>query len=236
MQKILYSGKAKEIISYTKNNNLVIQKFKDSVTAGNNQKRAELSGKGVLCCEISSLLFERLNKKGFRTHFVKKYSENSQLVKKVKIIPLEIIVRNYVAGSFAKRWNKPLGQKLDKAILEFSYKNDDLKDPFISEEEIIKVLEVKKETLKKIKKLAFSLNKFLEKLFLKADILLYDFKIEVGFNENGKILIADEISPDTCRLRDRQNVERVLDKDLFRLDLGDLVKGYTTVKKRLEKI
>jgi phosphoribosylaminoimidazole-succinocarboxamide synthase len=234
MGKILYSGKAKEIIEYKGDKNLLIQRFKNSVTAGNNQKRAEINGKGQVCNEISSLIYEKLNKKGFKTHFIKKLDEDSQLIKRVKIVPLEIIVRNFVAGSFAKRWKKTLGEELPTPIVEFSYKNDDLQDPFISEEEIIKVLEIDKKTIKKIKKTALKLNSYLKKLFLKGEILLYDFKIEVGFDNNGNLLLADEISPDTCRLRSRDNVNKVLDKDLFRLDLGDLLQGYKQVLKRIE--
>ncbi|WP_033826843.1 phosphoribosylaminoimidazolesuccinocarboxamide synthase [Bacillus andreraoultii] len=230
-RELLYEGKAKRVFA-TDKENIVWIEYKDSLTAFNGEKRAEILGKGKLNNEITSLLFSMLHEKGIPNHFIKKVSDNEQLAKHVTIIPLEVIVRNYTAGSFSKRFGVPEGKQLKRPIVEFCLKNDELGDPPISEEQI-DVLDIA--TLQDIDTLrtqALKINRVLTNFFEECNLRLIDFKLEFGKDTNGHIVLADEISPDTCRLWDINTNEK-LDKDVFRRDLGNLIDAYKTILHRL---
>lgn len=234
MEKLeqIYEGKAKVLFT-TEDENLLIQYFKDDATAFNAQKKAVLEGKGVLNNLISEHIMLEMAKAGIPTHFVKRLNEREQLVKKAKIIPLEVIVRNITAGSMAKRLGIEEGIELPAPVFEICYKEDALNDPLINDDHAINVLQViKRDQLEEIKNYTFKINEILKDIFHKIGIKLVDFKIEFGFDESGKILLADEISPDSCRLWDELTSEK-LDKDRFRRDLGGLVEAYEEVAKRL---
>jgi phosphoribosylaminoimidazole-succinocarboxamide synthase len=234
MQKLekIYEGKAKVLYS-TSDSNFLIQYFKDDATAFNAQKKAVIAGKGILNNLISEHIMLEISKIGIPTHFVKKLNEREQLIKKVKIIPLEVIVRNIAAGSMSKRLNIAEGLKLSAPVFEICFKNDELGDPLINDDHAINVLKVvSQKQLEEIKNHAFVINKFLSVMFQKINIKLVDFKIEFGFDEQDKIILADEISPDGCRLWDISTSEK-LDKDRFRRDLGGLVEAYRDVASRL---
>ncbi len=231
MQQI-YEGKAK-IIYATDDENLVIQYFKDDATAFNNIKKDVIFKKGLLNNAISEFIMLELAKQGIKTHFVKKLNEREQLVKKVEIIPLEVIVRNIAAGSMAKRLGIEEGFSLEAPVFEICYKKDELADPLINDDHAIYVLKViKKSQLDELRKISLKINEILQKIFLLANIKLVDFKIEFGFDLDKNIILADEISPDSCRLWDVKTLEK-LDKDRFRRDLGGLVEAYKEVAKRL---
>ena len=210
----------------------VLVYYKDDATAFNGEKKASISSKGILNNTISSIIFEMLNEKGIKTHFVKKISDREQICKKVDIIPLEVIVRNVAAGSMAKRYGIEEGRELKTTVLEISYKNDDLGDPLMNDYHAIALGLVTIEELDYIYEQASKVNKILTEFFLKQDIKLVDFKLEFG-KFNGEIVLADEVSPDTCRLWDIKTGEK-LDKDRFRRELGDLVEGYTKVLERIK--
>jgi phosphoribosylaminoimidazole-succinocarboxamide synthase len=233
MEKLeqLYEGKAKKIYA-TSDENIVWVSYKDSATAFNGEKKAEIEGKGRLNNEISSILFELLKEKGIESHFVKKVSETEQLVKKVTIIPLEVVVRNIAAGSLSKRTGIPEGQILPRTIVEFYFKNDDLGDPLITEEHIDILNLASKEQLEVISKQALQINDILTSYFVQRNVKLVDFKLEFGLDSEGQLLLADEISPDTCRLWDAETNEK-FDKDVFRRELGSLTDAYETILKRL---
>jgi phosphoribosylaminoimidazole-succinocarboxamide synthase len=233
MEKLeqLYEGKAKKIYA-TSDENIVWVSYKDSATAFNGEKKAEIEGKGRLNNEISSILFELLREKGIESHFVKRESETEQLVKKVTIIPLEVVVRNIAAGSLSKRTGIPEGQILPRTIVEFYFKNDDLGDPLITEEHIDILNLASKEQLEVISKQALQVNEILTSYFVQRNVKLVDFKLEFGLDSEGKLLLADEISPDTCRLWDAETNEK-FDKDVFRRELGSLTDAYETILKRL---
>jgi phosphoribosylaminoimidazole-succinocarboxamide synthase len=233
MEKLeqLYEGKAKKIYRTT-DENIVWISYKDSATAFNGEKKAEIQGKGRLNNEISTILFELLHEKGIASHFVKRISETEQLVKKVTILPIEVVIRNIAAGTLAKRLGLSEGQVLPKTILEFYYKNDDLGDPLINEDHIDILNLAKKEQLEIIREQAFQINELLTTYFADKQVKLVDFKLEFGVDENGQLLLADEISPDTCRLWDRETDEK-LDKDVFRRELGSLTDAYEKILKRL---
>jgi phosphoribosylaminoimidazole-succinocarboxamide synthase len=234
MQKIekIYEGKAKQLYT-TSDENLLIQFFKDDATAFNAQKKAVIEGKGVLNNVISEYIMLEVAKSGIPTHFVKRLNEREQLVKKVEIIPLEVIVRNVAAGSMAKRLGIEEGVKLLTPVLELCYKDDALGDPLINDDHAISVLKVvTKNQLEEIKKSTLAINQILTEIFHKIGIKLIDFKIEFGFDSAGKIILADEISPDGCRLWDEKTSEK-MDKDRFRRDLGGLVEAYKEVVARL---
>ncbi|ALV23258.1 hypothetical protein ASO20_01115 [Mycoplasma sp. (ex Biomphalaria glabrata)] len=230
--ELIYTGKAKKVYKYDENN--VVIEHTNNVTAFNSLKKNQFNLKGILNCEITTILFQYLANKGIRTHFIKNLSEIEQLCKKVDIIPLEIIVRNQARGSIVKR----LGVKKDflfkKPIVEFSLKNDELGDPLISESQIIGLGIVTEKNLKQIQKIALSVNIALKNLFSKMDIMLVDFKIELGWYKN-QIILADEITPDCMRLVDKKSLES-LDKDLYREEKGDLVKGYQEFLERLKNV
>lgn len=228
----IYEGKAK-VLYATDDENLLIQYFKDDATAFNNLKKDVIVGKGVLNNAISERIMLDVAKQGVPTHFVKKLNEREQLIKKVTIIPLEVIVRNISAGSMAKRLGIEEGIKLPAPVFEICYKKDELGDPLINDDHAVNVLQVISfEQLAEIKKYTLKINQFLQKLFLDINIKLVDFKIEFGVDADGKILLADEISPDSCRLWDADTSEK-LDKDRFRRDLGGLVEAYSEVASRL---
>lgn len=229
---ILYEGKAKKIFS-TSNKNLVIIYYKDDATAFNAQKKGTIDDKGVMNNAISALIYSELEKNGIKTHFRRKLSEREQLCEKVKIIPLEIIVRNLIAGSLVKRLGVPEGTIIKEPIIEICYKNDVLGDPLINNYHAICLNLVTKEALEKIYELADKVNIILINLFNKSNIQLVDFKIEFGINEANEIILADEISPDTCRLWSIDNNYK-LDKDRFRQDLGGVKEAYLEVLNRLK--
>jgi phosphoribosylaminoimidazole-succinocarboxamide synthase len=229
----IYEGKAK-ILFATTNPNLLIQHFKDDATAFNAQKKAVIEGKGELNNLISEYLMIELQKNAIKTHFVEKLNEREQLIKKVKIIPLEVIIRNITAGSLSKRLNVEEGIVLNSPIFEICYKNDSLQDPLINDDHAIEVLKVvNKNQLDLLKDNAFKINQILKNIFNNIEINLVDFKIEFGFDSDGEIILADEISPDGCRLWDKNTAEK-LDKDRFRRDLGGLVDAYREIANRLK--
>jgi len=231
--KLLIEGKAKKIYQ-TKDKNILIQYFKDDATAFNNKKKQVFKDKGILNNAISSIIFEYLKKNKIKTHFIKKISDREQLIKKVNIIPLEVVVRNYSAGSFSKRFAIKKGTKIKNPLLEFYYKSDDLNDPIMNDDHIFYMNIVNFKELKRIKFLALKINVLLSAFFDKTSILLVDFKLEFG-KYNNKILLADEISPDSCRLWDKKS-KKSFDKDLFRENKGDLIKAYKKILKGLDRI
>lgn len=228
---LLYEGKAKRVYQ-TEDENLVWLEYKDSATAFNGEKKAQITGKGRLNNEITSLIFSKLEREGISSHFVEKISETEQLVKKVNIIPLETVVRNVAAGSFSKRLGIKEGSLLSKPIVEFYYKDDDLGDPLLTEDHIGELKLATKEEIEILKEKALQVDAMLTKLFLELGIRLIDFKLEFGKDARGEILLADEISPDTCRLWDMETNEK-LDKDVFRRDLGNLTDAYEKILARL---
>jgi len=231
--KLLYEGKAKRIYE-TDNPNEVICEFKDSLTAFNGEKASSESGKGALNCAITTLIFEALEKEGIPTHLIKKIDDTKQLVKKVKIIPIEVVVRNIAAGSLSKRLGLKEGEKLPFTIVEFYYKNDDLNDPLINDDHvmILNLVDDRKE-LDILREYGRKVNEFLTQFFDKVGLILVDFKIEFGKDNEGNIILADEITPDSCRLWDKKTGKK-MDKDLFRFDLGDINEAYTEVLNRLK--
>ncbi|MES2676944.1 MAG: phosphoribosylaminoimidazolesuccinocarboxamide synthase [Pseudomonadota bacterium] len=227
----IYEGKAK-VLYTTANQNELIQYFKDDATAFNNLKKDVIAGKGVLNNFISEFIMHEVAKNGIPTHFIKRLNEREQLIKKVAIVPLEVIVRNIAAGSMAKRLGIEEGLVLQGAVFEICYKDDALGDPLINDDHAIKVLKVvSEEQLNLIKNYTLKINQILQDLFGKINIKLVDFKIEFGVDENGKILLADEISPDSCRLWDKDTNNK-MDKDRFRRDLGGLVEAYQEIANR----
>ena len=233
MQKLeqLYEGKAKKVFK-TDDENLYIVSYKDDATAFNGQKKGTIVGKGVINNKMSNMLMQLLETKGVKTHFVKELSDRDTLVKKVSIVPLEVIIRNVSAGSFSKRYGVEEGIVFDNPTIEFSYKNDDLGDPLINSYHAIALKLATEKEIEKIKEMAFKINDVLKAYFKGLNIRLIDFKLEFGRLKNGEIVLADEISPDTCRLWDINTNEK-LDKDRFRRDLGGVEDAYKEVMKRL---
>lgn len=231
MRELLYEGKAKRIFS-TEDEQIVLIAYKDSATAFNGQKKADITGKGRLNNEITSLLFLKLKEQGIESHFIERISETEQLVKRVEIIPLEVVVRNIAAGSLSKRLGIEEGKELTKPLVEFYLKNDDLGDPLLTNDHIDELNIATKEELTVLKEKALKINTVLSSFFNELGINLIDFKLEFGKDAEGSILLADEISPDTCRLWDKKTNEK-LDKDVFRRDLGSLTEAYETILARL---
>ena len=232
--KKLYEGKAK-IIYATTDKNLVIQYFKDDATAFNNQKKSLIEGKGVLNNRISEHILNNLSQIGIENHLVKRLNMREQVIKFVEIIPIEFIVRNIATGSITKRLGIEDGTVLNQPLLEFCFKNDKLGDPLIAEEHILAFDWATKKELEKVKKMILRINDFMIGMFRGVGIKLVDFKLEFGrikLNGKNEVILADEISPDTCRLWD-SITDKKLDKDRFRKDLGDLIPAYTEVAKRL---
>ena len=230
--KLLMEGKAKKLFFY-KEKSMLVQYFKDDTTAYNNKKNKKFTNKGIINNYISANIFEYLNKKKIKTHYIKRLNERQQLIKKLKIIPLEVVVRNRVAGSLQKKLGLEFGKKISPPILEFYLKSDKLNDPLLNEQHIIFLKLCSEIDLKKVKKIAIKINFLLIKYFNDIRINLIDFKLEFGKYKN-QILLADEISPDSCRLWDK-NSKKSLDKDLFRENKGDLLEAYTDVLKRIKK-
>ena len=230
----IYEGKAKDLFEGPEPGTLV-QYFKDDATAGNGKKHEIIDGKGVLNNRISEYIFTKLNTLGIATHFIRRINMREQLIKEVEIIPLEVVVRNVAAGSLSTRLGIDEGTQLPRSIIEFYYKNDKLGDPMVSEEHITAFGWATPQEIDDIMALAIRVNDFLTGLFLGIGIRLVDFKMECGRlfeNEMMRIIVADEISPDSCRLWDIKSNEK-LDKDRFRRDLGGLLEAYTEVAKRL---
>ncbi|MFR3497472.1 MAG: phosphoribosylaminoimidazolesuccinocarboxamide synthase [Paraclostridium bifermentans] len=229
---LLYEGKAKQIFS-TENENEYLVYYKDDATAFNGEKKASINSKGILNNKICTVMFEMLEKEGISTHFIKGVSDREMIVKKVEILPLEVIIRNITAGSFCKRYGIEGGIVLDEPIFELSYKNDEYGDPMLNDDHAVAMKLATREEIAFLKQETLKINEIMKKFFLKLNFKLVDFKLEFGKDENGNIILADEISPDTCRLWDVDTNEK-FDKDRFRRDLGDLVEGYTEVLARIE--
>ena len=227
----LYEGKAKKVFQ-TDEPELLIVEYKDDATAFNGLKKGSIAGKGVINNQMSNRLMERLEKAGIPTHFVKELSERETLVKKVSIVPLEVIIRNISAGSFSKKYGVEEGIVFDQPTIEFSYKNDDLGDPLLNTYHALALKLATAEEIETIKTYAFKINEVLKAFWSECGITLVDFKLEFGKTCDGTIILADEISPDTCRLWDSVTKEK-LDKDRFRRDMGGVEDAYSEVMKRL---
>lgn len=230
-KEMLYEGKAKQVFA-TANPKEYIVYYKDDATAFNGEKKGSIMGKGAINNQMSDILFAELEKHGIPTHFLEKLSERETLVKAVEILPLEVIIRNIAAGSMAKKYGVQEGSELKKTVLEFCYKNDDLGDPLMNDDHVLAMGLADEEDIQTIKAYTHKINEVLREYFIKRDIILVDFKLEFGLYD-GKIILADEISPDTCRFWDAKTMEK-LDKDRFRRDLGNVEEGYQEMLKRVE--
>jgi len=233
MEKLnqLYEGKAKKVFA-TDDPNLYIVSYKDDATAFNGLKKGTIAGKGVINNRMSNMMMQMLEKEGVPTHFVEELSERDTLVKKVSIVPLEVIIRNISAGSFAKHYGVEEGIVFDAPTIEFSYKNDELGDPLLNRYHALALKLATAEEIDTIERYAFKVNEVMKAYFLKLNITLVDFKLEFGRLPDGTIVLADEISPDTCRFWDKDTGEK-LDKDRFRRDLGGVEDAYNEVMRRL---
>lgn len=229
---LLYEGKAKKIY-LTEDPNIVLIQYKNSITAFNGQKKEEIEGKGELNNRISSQILQLLTEKNIPNHFIKVVSPTEQLVKKVEIIPLEVVVRNIVAGSLAKRVGLPEGTNMKEPLVEFYYKNDNLGDPLLTNEHIKLLNLVSDIELERLRNIALKINEILIEFFKGIQVNIVDFKLEFGKDVDGQILLADEISPDTCRLWD-MNTNEKLDKDVFRRNLGSLTEAYQNILSRMK--
>ena len=229
----LYEGKAKKVFA-TEDPELLIVSYKDDATAFNGLKKGTIRGKGVINNRMSNILMKYLGDNGIPTHYVEELNDRETLVKKVSIIPLEVIVRNIAAGSFSKHYGVEEGVVFDSPAVEFSYKNDDLGDPLLNTYHALALNLATEEEIKLIEKYAFGVNDILSGLWKKCGVILVDFKLEFGRLSDGTIVLADEISPDTCRLWDSETKEK-LDKDRFRRDLGGVEEAYNEIMSRLEE-
>ena len=232
--KLLYEGKAKKMYE-TNDPNLLIEYFKDDATAFNGKKHAVIDEKGAMNKTITVKVFEWMKECGIPNHFVEESSGREIVVKKLKMIPVEVVVRNVIAGSLAKRLGLKQGDVLPRPIIEFYYKSDELDDPMINEDHITVFKWADEQTLAKMKEIALKVNDCLKERFDKAGILLVDFKIEFGIDSKGHLLVGDEFTPDGSRLWDKETGE-VLDKDRFRKDLGDLIEGYEKILMKISRI
>lgn len=230
-QEMVYEGKAKQVYT-TENPDLIIMHYKDDATAGNGAKHGIIKNKGILNNKITTILFENLEKNGVETHYVETLNERDQLCHKVEIFPLEVIVRNVIAGSMAKRVMIKEGTIPANTIFEICYKNDECGDPLINDHHAVAMGLATYEELAEIYEITSKINDLIGTAFDKEGITLVDFKVEFGKTKDGKILLADEISPDTCRLWDKETGEK-LDKDRFRRDLGSIEDAYIEILKRL---
>ena len=228
---LLYEGKAKKVYA-TDDPEILLVDYKDDATAFNGLKKGTISGKGAINNRVTNFMMQMLERMGVPTHFVRELSERETLVKKVSIVPLEVIVRNLAAGSFAKRYGVEEGMVFAEPTIEFSYKNDGLGDPLINEYHALALGLASKEELAEIKRLAFRVNEVMKEFFKVRRVDLVDFKLEFGRLPNGSIVLADEISPDTCRFWDSETHEK-LDKDRFRRDLGNVEDAYREMLKRI---
>ena len=227
----LYEGKAKKVFR-TDDPELLVVSYKDDATAFNGLKKGMIAGKGVINNRMSNLLMQRLEKCGIPTHFVKQLSERETVVKRVSIVPLEVIVRNIAAGSFSQRYGVKEGERLAAPTIEFSYKNDELGDPLINDHHAISLGLASADEIETIKKYAFAVNEHLKVFWAECGVTLVDFKLEFGRLSDGTIVLADEISPDTCRFWDSSTGEK-LDKDRFRRDMGGVEDAYIEIMQRL---
>ncbi len=231
-RSMLYEGKAKKVFE-TDDPDLLVIEYKDTATAFNGEKKEDIAGKGVLNCAITNAIFKMLEQNGIPTHMVQELDETNILVKKVEIVPLEVIVRNVAAGSFSKRFGVEEGRQLKAPTIEFSYKNDDLGDPMINTYHIRALELATDEEVEKLTEMSFKINELLKAFFLKVGLKLIDFKLEFG-RCKGQIVLADEISPDTCRLWD-VNTNEKMDKDRFRRDMGKVIEAYQEVFRRISE-
>ena len=230
---MLYEGKAKQIFK-TDDVAKVIIHYKDDATAFNGEKKAEIGNKGILNNSITTVIFDMLKDNGVKTHFIEKLNDREQLCEKVEIIPLEVIVRNVAAGSMAKRLGLKEGFELKTTVFELSYKDDELGDPLINDYHAVGIGATTFEELDQIYSMTAKINELLKQFFVKKNVKLIDFKIEFGRTKDGRVVLADEISPDTCRFWDATTNEK-LDKDRFRRDLGDIQGAYTEILNRISK-
>ena len=230
--EMLYEGKAKQIYKTAKEDEIIVY-YKDDATAFNGEKKAQIDNKGLLNNAITTMIFEMLNEKGIKTHFIKKLNDREQLCKKVELVPLDVIVRNVAAGSMAKRLGLEEGYKLKTTVFEFSYKDDELGDPLINSYHAVAIGAATFEEIKTILDMTAEINTLLKEFFAKLNINLIDFKLEFGKLPNGEIVLADEISPDTCRFWDATTGEK-LDKDRFRRDMGNVEGAYVEILKRIK--
>ncbi len=228
---LLYEGKGKRLYK-CEDDDLLVSEFKDDLTAFNAQKKGNENGKGALNCQISTELFRLLEKNGIKTHLVETLSDNEQLVKKVEIIPIEVVVRNIATGSLTKRLGIKDGMILPFTLVEFYYKDDDLGDPILNDEHCLLLDLASESELEELKRLGREINSILKGFFLKRGLNLVDFKVEFGKDKDGNILLSDEISPDSCRFWDIETNEK-LDKDRFRQGLGNVKVAYEEVLKRI---
>jgi len=229
--EMLYEGKAKQVYA-TDDPEQVIVVYKDDATAFNGAKRGAITGKGALNNHMTAIFFQLLESKGIRTHFVETLSDREQLVRRVKIIPIEVVVRNIAAGSLSKRLGLPEGEELARPIVELYYKDDDLGDPLINDDHIAILTLATPEQVKRIRAEALAVNAALLEYLAERRVLLVDFKLEFGTDAQGNMLLADEISPDTCRFWDAETRQK-LDKDRFRQDLGGVEEAYQEMFRRL---
>ena len=229
--RLLYEGKAKQLFE-TEDENILFVSYKDSATAFNGEKKENIDGKGILNNKITTILFEQLKSQGIESHFVEQISDHEQLVRKVDIIPLEVVVRNIAAGSLSKRLGIKEGTPLNHTIVEFYYKDDELGDPLLTNAHIELLALATPEEIDTLQSKALKVNQVLQPIFKEIGVTLIDFKLEFGKTANGEILLADEISPDTCRLWDDKTNNK-LDKDVFRRNLGSLTEVYEIILSRL---
>ena len=232
-KEFLYEGKAKKIYA-TDDPDKVIVYYKDDATAGNGEKKGTIADKGIINNELTSYLFEMLASQGVKTHFIEKLNEREQLCWKLDIVPLEVITRNIIAGSMAKRLGLEEGTMPKKMIQEFSYKDDDLGDPLINSDHAVAIGAATEEEVAEILEVTAKINQILSEAFKKEGILLVDFKIEFGRDQDGNLMLADEITPDTCRLWDAETKKK-LDKDRFRRDMGGIEEAYKEILHRITK-
>ena len=233
MQKLeqIYEGKAKKVYK-TDDPELYIVDYKDDATAFNGLKKGTIAGKGIINNKMSNRLMQMIEQKGVPTHFVRELSERETLVKKVSIVPLEVIVRNIAAGSFSKRYGVDEGMVFEEPVIEFSYKNDALGDPLLNTDHALALKVATRAEIDTIKSYALKVNSILKAFWAECGVTLVDFKLEFGKTADGSVILADEISPDTCRLWDTATGEK-LDKDRFRRDLGGVEEAYAEIMKRL---
>ncbi len=233
MEKLeqLYEGKAKKVFA-TENPDLVIVSYKDDATAFDGQKKGIISGKGAINNRMTNFLMQKLEKQGVPTHFVEELNDRETVVRKVSIVPLEVIVRNLSAGHFASRYGVEEGIVFEEPVVEFSYKNDDLHDPLLNDDHAVALKLATREEIAVIKQMALKVNELLKGILLECGVTLVDFKLEFGKTSDGKLVLADEISPDTCRFWDAKTGEK-LDKDRFRRDLGNVEEAYIEMRRRL---
>ncbi len=228
--KLLYKGKAKSV--YERDADTIVMEFRDDITAGDGAKKEAMSGKGALNAEISAEFFELLRRNGVETHFVKFEPPNRHIAKKIKIIPLEVICRNIATGSLVRRYPFKEGQRLEPPVLEMGYKSDEYHDPMLNDDIAIALGAANKKELDEMRKAALRVNDILKDFLIEKGIILVDFKLEFGKGSRGKMLLADEVSPDTCRFWDAETGV-IMDKDRFRKDLGSVMEYYKEVKRRV---